>query len=202
MVDFNILQDDLLEGNEDFVAICQREDSGVSTSPALLVIWDDDHGLVVDPTQLDVDEGDDDGEDFTAHLETQPTSDVTVVISGHAGTDVRLSDATLIFTPWNWETDQTVTITAMQDEDDADEEVTLTVSASGEGLDPAVNFVIVDIRVFDDEYTQPVLELHGNGAPEGFGWLQIFVGLSKVGREDVTVNFKIGSTPFLVGTLT
>ena len=142
VIDFEILQDDLVEGNEEFNAFCQRAGLEIPGPATPLLIWDDEYGLVVDPTQLEVDEGDDDGEDFTVHLQTQPTSDVTVVISGHAGTDVRLSDATLIFTPENWETDQTVTVTAMQDEDDEDEEVTLTVSASGEGFDPAVNFVI------------------------------------------------------------
>ncbi len=191
VIDFEILQDVLIEGNEEFNVFCQSEGDDTPPVRSPLLIWDDDRGLVVDPTQLDVDEGDDDGKDFTVHLHTQPTSDVTVVISGHAGTDVRLSDATLIFTSENWETDQTVTVTAMQDEDDEDDAVTLTVSASGGGLDPALNFVNVDIRVFDDGYTQPVLELYGNSVLEWRGWLQVFVGLSKVGREDVTVNFKI-----------
>ena len=193
VVDFEILQDDLVEGNEEFKAYCQVEGSEVRQSRSRLLIRDDDRGLVVDPTQLDVDEGDDDGDDFTVHLQTQPTSDVTVVISGHAGTDVRLSNATLIFTPENWETDQTVTVTAIQDEDDEDDAVTLTVSASGGGFNPALNYANVYIRVFDDGYTQPVLELYRRSGKEGLGWLRIFVGLSKVGREDVTVDFKVNT---------
>ena len=55
---------------------------------------------------------------YTVALGTEPSADVTVTVSGQAGTDVSLSGLTnnrLTFTTGNWDTSQTVTVTAAQD---------------------------------------------------------------------------------------
>ena len=55
---------------------------------------------------------------YTVALATEPSADVTVTVSGQAGTDVSLSGLTnnrLTFTTGNWDTSQTVTVTAAQD---------------------------------------------------------------------------------------
>ena len=65
-------------------------------------------------TGLTVTEGDAAGSTYTVKLATQPTGEVTVTVSGHAGTDLTLDKTTLTFTVDNWATAQTVTVKAGQ----------------------------------------------------------------------------------------
>ena len=51
-------------------------------------------GVSITPTNLTIDEGDATGNSYTVVLATQPTGNVTVTISGHAGTDLTLSGTT------------------------------------------------------------------------------------------------------------
>ena len=72
-----------------------------------------------------------DSADYAVRLDTEPTVDVTVTISGQEGTDLTLSgpdltNGALTFTAANWDTPQTVTITADHDEDTDDDTGTLT----------------------------------------------------------------------------
>ena len=106
-------------------------------------------GLVVDaPAPLAVDEGAD--ASYTVALATAPTGDVTVTVSGHAGTDLMLDVASLTFTTVSWGTARTVTVSAEQDMDLADDAVTLTHTASGGGYD-AVATESVAVLVADDD---------------------------------------------------
>ena len=89
-------------------------------------------GVAIDPTALTVIEGDATGASYTVVLDSQPTAEVTVTISGHADTNIALSDTVLTFTSENWEMPQTVTVSAAQDDDAAaDQAVTLTHAVSG-----------------------------------------------------------------------
>ena len=115
------------------------EYQNVSAADVTVTITDKDTaGVSIDPTELTVVEGQ--SNTYTVVLTTQPSADVTVAISGHSGTDVRLSGDTLsptntlTFTPSNWATSHTVTVTAGEDDDAADEaEVTLSHAVSGAG---------------------------------------------------------------------
>ena len=96
----------------------------------------DSAGVSISKTELTITEGGSDS--YTVVLTTRPSADVTVAISGHSGTDVRLSGDTLsptntlTFTPGNWATSHTVTVTAGEDDDAADETaVTLSHAVSG-----------------------------------------------------------------------
>ena len=88
-------------------------------------------GVSITPTNLTIDEGDATGNSYTVKLNTQPTGNVTVTISGHAGTDLTLSGTTLTnnvltFTDQNWGTVQTVKVVAGEDDDaTTDPDVTL-----------------------------------------------------------------------------
>ena len=106
---------------------------GATIDDVQVTVTDDDAARVsIDPTELTVTEGDATGASYTVVLDSQPTADVTVTISGHAGTDVLVTPSTLTFTSENWETPQTVTVSAAQDEDAAaDQAVILTHAASG-----------------------------------------------------------------------
>ena len=68
--------------------------------------------VVVDDRTLTVDEGDADGVSYTVKLSAQPSADVTVAITGAAGTDLTVSPASLTFTSSNWDQAQTVKVTA------------------------------------------------------------------------------------------
>ena len=76
-------------------------------------------------------EGDADGGSYTVVLNTEPTEDVTITITGHADTDARLSSDTLTFTADNWDDPQTVTVTLVEDDDAVpNDDVTLMHAAS------------------------------------------------------------------------
>ena len=99
---------------------------------------DDEAGIVLSERDLTVAEGDAGGSSYTVRLATEPTGEVTVTVSGHAGTDLSLSGTTLnsdmlTFTVGNWNTAQTVTVRADQDADGANDTGTLTHTALGGG---------------------------------------------------------------------
>ena len=52
---------------------------------------------------------------FTVVLNSQPTADVTIALSAHDTTEGTVSPASLMFTPANWNTAQTVTVTGVDD---------------------------------------------------------------------------------------
>ena len=94
-------------------------------------------GVTINPTSLTVTEGDATGASYTVKLNTQPTGNVTVTISGHSGTDVTLSgtslsgDDVLTFTDQNWGTAQTVKVVPGEDDDaTTDPDVTLAHDVS------------------------------------------------------------------------
>ncbi len=89
---------------------------------------DDTAGVKVEPTSLTVKEGS--SGTYAVALETEPTDEVTITVSGMAG-DVTVDKTSLKFTVDNWDTEQTVTVSAANDKDLEDETVTLTHSASG-----------------------------------------------------------------------
>jgi ELWxxDGT repeat protein len=86
--------------------------------------------VVLSGTTLNVTEGA--SNTFKVHLSSAPTTQETVTITFASGDNVLSSSpATLVFTPSNYNTDQTVTITSGTDTDTQDQTATFTVSASG-----------------------------------------------------------------------
>ena len=85
---------------------------GLSVSTKQVVITDDDTaGVTLSTSTLTIVEGR--SSNYTVVLDSQPSADVTVIISGQAGTVVSLSStSTLTFTAENWNTSQTVTVDA------------------------------------------------------------------------------------------
>ena len=69
---------------------------------------------------------------FRVRLATRPLAPVTVTVTGHAGTDVRVEPETATFAPSNWDDYRTFTVTAVDDADAlADPAVTLALAATG-----------------------------------------------------------------------
>ena len=110
---------------------------------------DDTPAIVLSETDLTVTEGSAAGSSYTVKLATQPTGEVTVTVSGHAGTDLSLDKTTLTFTVDNWATAQTVTVKAGQDNDAANDTATLTHSASGGDYASVSN--TLPVTVTDDD---------------------------------------------------
>ena len=111
------------------------EYTGAVADLAVTVVDDESAGLVLSVSSLSVDEGDTTGGSYTVRLATPPTADVTVTVSGQAGSDLTLGglsgSGTLTFTPTNWNVAQSVTVTAGEDDDAADDSVILTHTATG-----------------------------------------------------------------------
>ena len=113
-----------------------RVSAGTPDALTLTITDDDTAEIVLSSTSLTVTEEDASGASYTVALATEPTVDVTVTISGQAGTDlslegIKLSNDALTFTPTNWNRPQTVTVKAAHDDDGVDETATLTHTASG-----------------------------------------------------------------------
>ena len=88
--------------------------------------------IIAGPSALAVSEGS--STTYEVELSAQPTSSVTVRVSGQTGTDLTVSPATLTFTPTNWNRAKEVRVTAGQDDDaDADTSVTLLHTPTGGG---------------------------------------------------------------------
>ena len=110
------------------------EYANVQRALPVMVLDDDPPGISIDPPALMVDESD--SADYAVTLDTEPTVEVTVTVTGLAGTDLSLSGPTLTndaltFTAANWSTPQTVTVTAAHDDDWEDDSATLTNTSSG-----------------------------------------------------------------------
>ena len=137
---FRAIQDEVDDDDErvllGFGTLPPAVSLGTTTQATVSITDDDTAAIVLSKTDLTVMEGDAAGSSYTVKLATQPTGEVTVTISGHAGTDLSLSGTTLssdmlTFTVDNWDDAQTVTVKAGQDADGANDTAKLTHTASG-----------------------------------------------------------------------
>ncbi len=113
-----------------------------------VVVTADDNdtaGVTVSVSELTVAEGA--SVTYTVQLDTEPSGDVTVTVSG-AANGVSVTGSPLTFTASDWQTAQTVTVSAAKDENTADEQVTLTHRVSGGGYDSVTVDSIV-VRITD-----------------------------------------------------
>ena len=130
---------------------------GATAEPTLpvaaqqVVITDDDTAGVSNSTNtLEVAEGS--TATYTVVLDTEPTADVTVTVSGHEGTDVSVDKTTLTFTPANWDVARTVTVSADQDDDATVEDpVTLSHGVTGTAEYASVTADSVTVTITEDD---------------------------------------------------
>ena len=150
-------------------------------------------GVTVSTMALTVTEQNATGDTYTVVLDTQPTANVMVTVSGHAGTEVTLtpSSGTLTFTTTNWSTAQTVTVRATNDTDTTNDRVTLTHSATS--TDPGYNGIMIGsvvVTVTDNDVVRPPQPVN---APPEFG------GSSATRSMDETVGGGAAGTAVKVG---
>ena len=98
---------------------------------ASVAVTDDDSAdIVLSKTALAVVEGAA-AQTYTVSLASEPAANVNVTITGHAGSDLTVSPASLTFTTADYSAGQTVAITAGIDSNDVNERFTLAHTASG-----------------------------------------------------------------------
>ena len=137
-------------------------------SVTLTIEDDDERGITVSETELDVIEGGDGT--YTVVLESEPTGTVTITPSRSTGdTDVTVS-GTLTFTNSNWSLAQTVTVSAAEDDDSIADTATITHQVSGGDYEgEMVAPVAVKVSDDDGEETIVTLSLDPASVPEGAG---------------------------------
>ncbi len=139
-------------------------DYASETAELSVTVTDDESvGLVLSTSSLGLAEGEDGT--YTVRLSTQPTAQVTVAITGQAGTDLTLDTASLTFTTATWNTAQTVTVSAGEDDDADNDAATLLHTASGG--DYASETAELSVTVTDDESMGLVLSTSSLGLAEG-----------------------------------
>ena len=127
--------------------------NGIAAQDVTVSITDDDaDGVTISETSLTIVE--ESSDTYTVVLDTQPAGNVTVTISGHAGTDVSLDKTTLTFNAITWHAPQTVTATAVDDSDSQDEIVHTLSHAVTSTADTNYNGVAaasVNVSITDDD---------------------------------------------------
>ena len=149
------------------VELSEAVNATVGIGTATVTIEDNDTvGLVVNPTELEVGEGDEEGSSYTVELATEPSAEVTVTVGVPSGTDVEVTSSSLTFSTSDWKTKQTVTVKADDDEDAvADAAVELTHEATGGDYGSVA--ATVTVRITESDEPGLVLSRTELGVAEG-----------------------------------
>ena len=180
--------DSVDEGNGSVTATLQPGSGyvvGADDDATVSIIDDDAAGVTISRETLTVVEGDTTGDSYTVQLNTQPSGDVTVAISGHASTDLTLSGPTLsanklTFTVDTWSAAQTVTVKAAEDDDATDDtNLTLRHAVSAGSASEYLSVVIASavVTVTDND---AVVTIAADAAPVSEGAFAAFT-LTRVG---------------------
>ena len=164
--------------------------TAVAPEAATVTLTDDDaRGVQASPTLLSVNENE--STSYTVVLESAPTEDVTVTVTGSDGTDLTSpsEDQVLVFTAENWSTPQMVTVTAADDTDvlaDAPVELTHTVAGGDYGANSVAGPVVTVTIVENDTATLSAMDAT---ADESAGYVEFTVTLSEASSAAVTVDY-------------
>ncbi len=129
--------------------------NGLDIDSVAVTVYDNDAmvSVTISPTALWIEEElSGFGDIYTVKLRTEPSANVTIVIS--AGEEVTTSPARLTFTPGNWRTEQTVMVSAGHDADTEDDQVDITHTATS--TDSGYNGLDIDsvaVTVYDNDAT-------------------------------------------------
>ena len=162
--------------------------SSTSATTTVSITDDDMAGVTVEPTSLSVTEGDTSGSSYTAKLDSEPTANVTIEISGHESTDLSLSTTTLVFTSDNWSQEREITVTAAEDDDSvADPDVTLSHPVMGTGEYQGVTAESVTVTIVEND--DSTLSVGPASADEGDGHVVFEVTISTASDATTTVDY-------------
>ena len=142
--------------------------AGMMVADMIVAVLDDDEQAVeLSDASLAVAEGSD--RTYTVALETQPTDQVTVTISGTLGTDLSLDHDRLTFTTENWSVPQTVRVSARADPDAQDDAATLDHTARGGDYGLVRNRLPVTVADDETASTAVALSVDRAAVAEGGG---------------------------------
>ncbi|MFA5648371.1 MAG: Ig-like domain-containing protein [Bacteroidales bacterium] len=102
----------------------------------------DEAGVTVSKTVLETTEAGPGSDSFTLVLNSKPTSNVTISLSGINTNEGSASQTSVIFTPSNWNTPKLITITG-KDDDIADGDITYTINLSAASGDTNYNGISI-----------------------------------------------------------
>ena len=155
------VNDEIINNPDRTTAITHTIDSAdvgydtLSVDSVDVIADDDDAGVSVSRTALTVAENSGTGS-YTLVLDSQPTDDATVTLTGVDTTIAMVSPPTLTFTPSAWNTAQTVTVTGVNDGIDNPVDRTVTISHTVASADRDYNGVDVDdVVVTSDDDDDP-----------------------------------------------
>ena len=156
-------------------------DSVTANSVTVSVMDNDTAGVMVEPTSVDLTEGE--TLTYTVTLNTLPAGNVTISPNSSDSGAVSVEPASLIFTVANWDTPRTVSVTAVQDDDTANETVTVSHSVSGYG---SVTADSVTVSVTDNDTAGVMVDPTSLSLSEG-GTLTYSVTLVTLPSGNVTI---------------
>ena len=157
-IPFTVTDDEIDEGASEHFAVTLSLPRGspaaiaAGKGTATATITDDDHaGVRVQPTSLVLDEtGAGAGGRYTVRLNSRPTREVTVTLSGADPGILTLPQSrSLTFGPGSWKTEQTVSVTAVPDALAGDRATSIAHGVSGYGA--VTSAAPVDVTVTDDD---------------------------------------------------
>ena len=186
---FTATDDDIDDDNEKVVLSfgTLKDDRVTKGSSATVTIVDDDtRGVTVQPTTLNVLEGE--NKTYTVVLTSEPTANVTVTVGG-ASEDVSVDGSPRTFTSINWNQTQAVTVSAAEDMDavvDLAVTLTHTVTTGGDYQGQSVDNVVVTITEDDTA----VLTIEDQDVLEGAGTMVFTVTMSLASSDAVTVSYQ------------
>ena len=152
------------------------------------VVENDVAGVTITPTSIALLEGT--LATYTVVLDSKPTEDVTVAITGDVATEADVNKNSLTFTPTNWNDPQTVEINAPHDADSpvADESVTLLHAfASTDTQYNGLAAIEVSVTVKDDDAAGVLVDPTALAIAEG-GDGSISVRLTTAPTANVVLN--------------
>lgn len=140
---------------------------------------------------------------FKVKLASAPSVKQTVYLAMSDSTRMTVSPASLVFTPDNWATEQTVTLTALQDEDMDDDSITVTLTSKnvdGKSLvvtlsDDDKPTLVMDGLVLNLDYTGQTENISNIIADTVYG-----VEFKNFAAANKLQNGIYGSSPALVST--
>ncbi|MFN6164287.1 MAG: S8 family serine peptidase [Planctomycetota bacterium] len=140
---------------------------------------------------------------FTLRLNAEPTANVAIPVSSSDGTEGTPSTSSIVFTPANWNTPQTITVTGVDDNiDDGDISYSILLGAATsadtnyQGINPSdLNFVNLD----DDTGGIIVSAPSGTTTTEAGGTVTFTVRLTSEPTANVTI--PVSSSDITEGTL-
>ena len=164
--------DDHVDEEAEFLAVSGRAKDLDVTSATITIQDNDQRGVAISQTDLDVDEGS--TATYTVVLESEPTDTVTIIPRVSGSPDVSFSPANLSFTTDNWDTAHSVTVSAAQDADAEDDSAMVSHSIFG-GDYGSETLGDVSVTVHDDETasTRVVLSVDTPVLGEGAGTTEI-----------------------------